>query len=238
MPSLVYVADDEPNIRKLASLALRDSGFETQEFADGATLLTAVRRRIPDAIVLDWMMPPPDGLAVCKKLREDEATRPIPVLMLTARGEEVDRVLGLEIGADDYITKPFSVKELCARVRAVIRRKEYLTPAGEETLTCGPLVVDIARRQVTKGDRNIELTMKEFDLLVMLMRNRGRVMTRDALLDKVWGVEYFGDARTVDVHIRYLRQKIEDEPDHPKWIVTLRGVGYRFAAEEPAGKKS
>ena len=151
--------------------------------------------------------------------------------MLTARSEEVDRVLGLEIGADDYITKPFSVKELCARVRAVIRRKEYLTPAGEEALTYGPLVVDIARRQVTKGEKHIDLTMKEFDLLVMLMRNRGRVMTRDALLDKVWGVEYFGDARTVDVHIRYLRQKIEDEPDHPKWIVTLRGVGYRFAAE-------
>ena len=115
MPSLVYIADDEPNIRKLASLALRDSGFETQEFADGTTLLTAVRRRIPDAIVLDWMMPPPDGLAVCRILREEEKTRNIPVLMLTARGEEFDRVLGLEIGADDYIVKPFSVKELCAR---------------------------------------------------------------------------------------------------------------------------
>ncbi|MCI9274289.1 MAG: response regulator transcription factor [Clostridiales bacterium] len=234
MPSLIYIADDEPNIRRLASLALRDLGFETQEFADGATLLTAVRRRAPDAIVLDWMMPPPDGLTVCKKLREDEATRPVPILMLTARSEEVDRVLGLEIGADDYITKPFSVKELCARVRAVIRRKEYLTPSGDDVITCDSLSVDVARRQVTKGGVPIELTMKEFDLLVMLMRNRGRVLTRDALLDKVWGVEYFGDARTVDVHIRYLRQKVEDEPDHPKWIVTLRGVGYRFASGEKA----
>ena len=126
------------------------------------------------------------------------------------------------------------LKELCARVRAVIRRKEYLTPSGDDVITCDSLSVDVARRQVTQGGVPIELTMKEFDLLVMLMRNRGRVLTRDALLDKVWGVEYFGDARTVDVHIRYLRQKVEDEPDHPKWIVTLRGVGYRFASGEKA----
>ena len=138
MPDLVYIADDEPNIRKLAALALKDSGFETQEFADGVSLMAAVRVRKPDAIVLDWMMPPPDGLAVCHKIRADESTRPIPILMLTARGEEVDRVLGLEMGADDYITKPFSVKELCARVRAVIRRKEYLSPVQDEVLTCGP----------------------------------------------------------------------------------------------------
>lgn len=229
---LVYIADDEPNIRKLASLALKDSGFETQEFADGDTLLSAVRRRIPDAIVLDWMMPPPDGLAVCSKLRADESTRPIPILMLTARGGEVDRVLGLEMGADDYISKPFSVKELCARVRAVLRRKEYLTPSNEEVLHCGGLMVDIARRKVTKNGQAVDLTMKEFDLLVILMRNSGRVLTRDTLLDRVWGVEYYGDTRTVDVHVRYLRQKIEDEPDHPKYIITLRGVGYRFAGEE------
>lgn len=232
MAALIYIADDEPNIRRLAALALRDAGFETQEYADGETLLAAVRHRLPDAIVLDWMMPPPDGLTVCTKLRADEATRPIPILMLTARSEEVDRVLGLEIGADDYITKPFSVKELCARVRAVIRRKEYLSPSGEETLKGGPLTVDVARRQVTKNGHALELTMKEFDLLVMLMRNSGRVLTRDTLLDKVWGVEYFGDARTVDVHVRYLRQKIEDEPDKPRLIVTLRGVGYRFAGGE------
>ena len=229
---LVYIADDEPNIRKLASLALKDAGFETQEFADGDTLLSAVRRRMPDAIVLDWMMPPPDGLAVCSKLRADESTRPIPILMLTARGGEVDRVLGLEMRADDYIAKPFSVKELCARVRAVLRRKEYLTPSSGEVLHCGSLMVDIARRKVTKNGQTIDLTMKEFDLLVILMRNSGRVLTRDTLLDRVWGVEYYGDSRTVDVHVRYLRQKVEDEPDHPKYIITLRGVGYRFAGEE------
>lgn len=232
MPDLVYIADDEPNIRKLAALALKDSGFETQEFADGVSLMAAVRVRKPDAIVLDWMMPPPDGLAVCHKIRADESTRPIPILMLTARGEEVDRVLGLEMGADDYITKPFSVKELCARVRAVIRRKEYLFPVQDEVLICGPISVNTAARRCLKNGEPVELTMKEFDLLVMLMRNAGRVLTRDTLLDKVWGLEYFGDARTVDVHIRYLRQKIEDEPDNPRFVVTLRGVGYRFASAE------
>ena len=196
MPDLVYIADDEPNIRKLAALALKDSGFETQEFADGVSLMAAVRVRKSDAIVLDWMMPRPDGLA------------------------------------DDYITKPFSVKELCARVRAVIRRKEYLSPVQDEVLTCGPISVNTAARRCLKNGEPVELTMKEFDLLVMLMRNAGRVLTRDALLDKVWGLEYFGDARTVDVHIRYLRQKIEDEPDNPRLVVTLRGVGYRFASAE------
>ena len=234
MAAMVYIADDEPNIRKLAALALKDSGFETQEFADGASLLAAVRHRVPDAIVLDWMMPPPDGLAVCAKLRSDEATRPVPVLMLTARSEEVDRVLGLELGADDYITKPFSVKELCARVRAVIRRKEYLSASGDEILRSGGLTVDVARRTVTKNGEPVELTMKEFDLLTMLMRNSGRGLTRDALLDKVWGVEYYGDARTVDVHVRYLRQKIEDEPEKPRYVQTVRGVGYRFASEDGA----
>lgn len=232
MAALVYVVDDEPNIRKLACVALKDSGFETQEFADGTSVLAAVRHRIPDAIVLDWMMPSPDGLTVCRQLRSDDATKPIPILMLTARSEEVDRVLGLEIGADDYIVKPFSVKELCARVRAVMRRKDYLTAANEEIIRCGPIVVDLSRRRMTKNGVPVELTLKEFDLLVMLMRNSGRVLTRDTLLDKVWGVEYFGDARTVDVHVRYLRQKIEDEPDQPKFVQTLRGVGYRFAAEE------
>lgn len=236
MGALVYIADDEPNIRKLASLALKDAGFETQEFSDGVTLLAGVRRRVPDAIVLDWMMPPPDGLAVCTKLRANDATRPIPILLLTARSEEVDRVLGLEIGADDYITKPFSVKELCARVRAVIRRKEYMLPNADEVLQCGDILVDVARRRVVKNGETIDLTMKEFDLLVILMRNSGRVLTRDALLNQVWGMEYFGDARTVDVHVRYLRQKIEDEPEKPKYVITLRGVGYRFASEEDTNR--
>lgn len=225
---LVYIADDEPNIRRLVAFGLKDSGFESAEFADGETLLAGVKARKPDVIILDWMMPPPDGLAVCRTLRSDADTRDIPILMLTARGEEIDKVLGLELGADDYIVKPFGIKELCARVRAVLRRTAR-SQEPEQKLEAGALQVDIARHTVTKNGIKIELTAKEFDLLAMLMKNRGKVLTRDSLLDKVWGVEYFGDTRTVDVHVRYLRQKVEDDPDHPVLIQTVRGVGYRFS---------
>ncbi len=226
--ALIYIADDELNIRKLVALGLKDSGFETAEFPNGTQLLNAVKQHSPDAIILDWMMPQPDGLAVCRMLRENEATRAIPVLMLTARGEEIDRVLGLEMGADDYIVKPFSIKELCARVRAVLRRTGRQEEKADPILVRGALSVDITRHTVTKTNSLIELTAKEFDLLVILMKNSGKVLTRDTLLDKVWGVEYFGDTRTVDVHVRYLRQKIEDNPDEPVFIQTVRGVGYKF----------
>ena len=231
--ALVYIADDELNIRKLVAFGLKDAGYESAEFADGASLLAAVRQKKPDAIVLDWMMPPPDGLAVCRMLRENPEWKHIPVLMLTARGEEIDRVLGLEIGADDYVVKPFSVKELCARVRAVLRRtgRSSADEEAEQRLDSGALSVDIARHTVTKHGERRELTAKEFDLLVMLMKNREKVLTRDILLDKVWGVEYYGDTRTVDVHIRYLRQKIEDDPETPRLIQTVRGVGYKFTDE-------
>ena len=225
---LVYIADDEPNIRRLVAFGLKDSGFESAEFADGETLLAGIKARKPDVIILDWMLPPPDGLAVCRTLRSDADTRDIPILMLTARGEEIDKVLGLELGADDYIVKPFGIKELCARVRAVLRRTAR-SQEPEQKLEAGTLQVDIARHTVTKNGTKIELTAKEFDLLAMLMKNRGKVLTRDSLLDKVWGEEYFGDTRTVDVHVRYLRQKLEDDPDHPVLIQTLRGVGDRFS---------
>ena len=151
--------------------------------------------------------------------------------MLTARGEEIDRVLGLEIGADDYIVKPFSIKELCARVRAVLRRSARQEDSAGQVLSSGDLTVDITRHSVKKGDDSIELTVKEFDLLAMLMKNSGKVLTRDTLLDKVWGIEYYGDTRTVDVHVRYLRQKIEDNPDDPVYIQTVRGVGYKFSGQ-------
>lgn len=229
--ALIYIADDEPNIRNIVSIGLKDSGYDTKEFPDGTSLLNEVKKKRPDAIVLDWMMPQPDGLTVCRVLRENEDTHSIPVLMLTARGEEIDRVLGLEIGADDYIVKPFSMKELCARVKAVLRRSGRRNEPDGEIFRHGSLVVDVMRHQVTREGKPIDLTAKEFDLLVMLMKNRGRVMTRDTLLDKVWGVEYFGDTRTVDVHVRYLRQKIEEDPDSPVCIQTVRGVGYRFSEE-------
>ena len=230
---LVYITDDEPNIRKLTSLALKDYGFQTQEFSGGADLLKAVQKRTPDAIILDWMMPQPDGLTVCGRLKLDKTTKAVPILLLTARSEEVDCVLGLEMGADDYITKPFSLKELCARVKAVIRRKEYSNVSiTEDIINCGDISVNLARRTVMKNNKLIDLTMKEFDLLTTLMNSKGRVLTRDQLMEKVWDVEYCGDARTVDVHIRYLRQKVEDEADKPKYIRTVRGVGYRFASED------
>ncbi|MCI1964549.1 MAG: response regulator transcription factor [Oscillospiraceae bacterium] len=229
--SLIYIADDEPNIRNIVSIGLKDSGYDTEEFADGTSLLGKVKKKRPDAIILDWMMPQPDGLTVCRMLREHEDTHSIPILMLTARGEEIDRVLGLEIGSDDYIVKPFSIKELCARVKAVLRRSGRREEPESEVFRHGSLVVDVMRHQVSRDGKQIDLTAKEFDLLVILMKNRGRVMTRDTLLDKVWGVEYFGDTRTVDVHVRYLRQKIEEDPDTPVCIQTVRGVGYRFSEE-------
>lgn len=231
--ALIYIADDEPHIRRLAAIGLKDEGFDTEEFSGGATLLHAIRQTRPDAVVLDWMMPELDGLAVLRAIREDASTRPVPVLMMTARSDEVDRVLGLELGADDYVTKPFSVKELAARVRAVIRRQEYLTAASGEVLTVGGLTLDTARRRVTRNGAAVELTQREFDLLYTLMKSPGRVFTREMLLDTVWKTDFFGDTRTVDVHVRYLRQKIEVHPDAPRLIQTVRGVGYRFADDEP-----
>lgn len=232
--ALIYIADDELHIRKLVSFALQDAGFSTAEFADGDALLQGVQQRRPDAILLDWMMPGADGLQVCRQLREHEDTRAVPILMLTAKGEEIDKVLGLEMGADDYITKPFGTKELCARIRAVLRRSGRRGDADEEVLSAAGIMVDIKRHTVEKDGAPVELTAKEFDLLAILMRHKGKVLTRDTLLDKVWGTAYFGDTRTVDVHVRYLRQKIEDEPDHPVRVVTIRGVGYKFAEEAGA----
>ena len=231
---LIYVVDDEPNIRKLAALALKEYGFETQEFSGGDELLKAIQRRIPDAIVLDWVMPAPDGLSICGRLKLDKETRTIPIILLTARNDEVDCVLGLEMGADDYVTKPFSLKELCARVKAVLRRKEYsnVVNPNNDIITCGEITVNLARRTVMKNGKLIDLTMKEFDLLTSLMLSKGRVLNRDQLMEKVWDVEFCGDERTVDVHIRYLRQKIEDESENPRYILTVRGVGYRFASED------
>lgn len=175
------------------------------------------------------MMPGQDGLSILRTLRETPATRPIPILMMTARVDEVDRVLGLELGADDYITKPFSVKELAARVKAVIRRQEYLAPPEDAPITAAGITIDRARRLVLKNGEPVELTQREFDLLYTLMKTPGRVFTREMLLDTVWKVDFYGDTRTVDVHVRYLRQKLEEEPDNPKRILTVRGVGYRFA---------
>ncbi len=226
---LVYVVDDEANIRRLASLALTDSGMQVETFQNGQDFFQALQHKVPDCVLLDWMMPAPDGLEVIRRLRESAVTQNLPVIMLTAKSEEMDKVIGLEIGADDYLTKPFGVRELPARVRAVLRRHARQEEVEDELIAEGGLEIDAKRRKVSKRGEAIELTTREFDLLYILMQHPGQVFSRDMLLDRVWITNYYGDTRTVDVHIRYLRQKIEDDPAQPVYIQTVRGVGYFFA---------
>ncbi len=226
---LIYVVDDEANIRRLATLALTDNGMSVEAFANGREFLQALTRTVPDLVLLDWMMPAPDGLEVIRTLRENPATQNLPVIMLTAKADEMDKVIGLEIGADDYLTKPFGVRELPARVRAVLRRRSRAEQMEEDSITLGGIAIDAKRRKVTKNDQPVELTTREFDLLYILMLHPGQVFSRDVLLDRVWKTNYYGDTRTVDVHIRYLRQKIEDDPANPLYIQTIRGVGYCFS---------
>ncbi len=225
MKTSIYVVDDEPNILELIRIALSEAGYAVTCFNSSKEFLQAVTRKTPDAVVLDIMMPAPDGLAVCSMLRGSAKTRTLPILMLTARNDELDRVLGLELGADDYLTKPFSIKELCARVKALIRRANYAAMPEDGIIESGVLTVNTGARQAFLDGAEMTLTLKEFDLLSLLLRNRGRVMTRDIMLDQVWGTDFYGDTRTVDVHIRYLRQKLGE---HSYMIQTVRGVGYRF----------
>ncbi|MDR1240851.1 MAG: response regulator transcription factor [Oscillospiraceae bacterium] len=235
---LVYVVDDDANVRKLVAVALKENGFEVHEFASGEDLLDGVKRKLPDLVILDWMMPNMDGLAVCGRLKLEKDTKAVPVIILTAKTEEDDCILGLEIGADDYLKKPFSVKELVTRVKAMLRRKEYVNPAPikDEIFEIGDLKINVANRTVVKSGKFLNLTMKEFDLLVNLINERSKVMTREQLMSRVWSAEFSGDARTVDVHIRYLRQKIENRPESPVYVRTVRGIGYRIASlEELAG---
>jgi two-component system alkaline phosphatase synthesis response regulator PhoP len=180
------------------------------------------------------MMPELDGLTIAGRLRLEDETRSVPIIMLTARTDEVDCVLGLEMGVDDYLKKPFSVKELIARVKAMIRRKEYTSPVDvkNETLAFGNLEINVANHTVTKNGKIVNLTLKEFELLVNLIRERNKVMTREQLMSRVWSPNFTGDARTVDVHVRYLRQKIEDKPENPMFVKTVRGIGYRMASPE------
>ncbi len=229
--SLVYIVDDEANIRQLAAVAVQDYGMETETFSNGRDFMIALSHRVPDAVILDWMMPAPDGLEILQMLRRDPKTRALPIIMLTAKGEEMDRVLGLELGADDYISKPFGVRELAARVRAQLRRRSLSETVEQDVIVAGPITLDPIRRKVTKRNEVIELTQREFDLLHILIENRGQVFTRDTLLDRVWKMNYYGDTRTVDVHVRYLRLKLEDEPNTPRFVLTVRGVGYCFAEE-------
>lgn len=223
---LVLVVDDEEHIRTLLRFSLEREGFQVVTAGDGAEGLKLARTRRPDLIILDVMLPEKSGLEFCKAVRADQELREIPVIMLSARGAEMDRVLGLETGADDYVTKPFSVRELVARVRAHLRRK----PPSEEKsrLVFGELVIDRERLSVSWGESRQTLTPKEFELLYFLASHPGRVFSREHLLDKIWGFDFPGGSRTVDVHIRYIRHKLEQLPGAPPLIETVRGVGYRF----------
>lgn len=220
--SILIVEDDETLLQTLA-YNLDKEGYTTYVAGNGVAGLDMARAHLPDLVVLDVMLPELDGLSVCRILRREME---IPIIMLTARSSEVDKIIGLDSGADDYITKPFSLGEFLARVRAALRRQPK--PATPKNLESGDLSLDMESRKVFKSDKQLDLSYKEFDLLAEFMRNPGMVLSRDLLLTKVWGYDYYGESRTVDVHIRWLREKIEDNPSKPKRITTIRSVGYRF----------
>lgn len=226
MKPKILVVDDEPDALELLELKLREAGFAPVLASDGAKALTAVQADRPDLIVLDWMLPEVDGLEVCKILRRDPATATIPILMLTARAAEVDRVLGLELGADDYVAKPYSPRELVLRIRKLLQRAAPTEEVGER-LRCGGLEIDIPGHRVTVNGAVVELTATEFNLLLLLAQRRGRVQTRERLLQDVWGYEAAIDTRTVDTHMRRLREKVGAAAE---FLETIRGVGYRFSA--------
>ncbi|WP_026882364.1 response regulator transcription factor [Clostridium akagii] len=222
----ILVVDDEEHIVELIKFNLETNGFKVVSASNGIDALKLAKHEVPQLVLLDLMLPGMDGYDVCREIRRDQSISTMPVIMITAKGEELDKILGLELGADDYITKPFSVRELVARVKAVLRRTrvQYI----DKTFTFDNVNIDFQRHNIVKNDKKVELTLKEFELLQILVTNKGRVMTRDFLLDKVWGYEYVGETRTVDVHIRHLRQKIENDDKNPKYIETIRGIGYRF----------
>lgn len=224
--SRILLIDDEVMITEPLARALREAGFSVGVAHDGERGLAMALSEPPDLVVLDVMMPGMDGWQLCQQLRRHSK---VPIVMLTALGEEVDRILGLELGADDYLTKPFSTRELVARVRAMLRRVKFEHEPAQRSLQIGAVRMDWEARQVFKGERELELRHKEFEVLSLLMGRQGEVVTRAQLFDEVWGTDWLGDTRTLDVHIRWLREKLEDNPSDPRYIRTVRGVGYRFA---------
>lgn len=230
--SKVLVVEDDRTLLEVLQYNLTKEGYDVLRASDGVKGLETARSNKPDLVILDVMLPKMDGYEVCRILRKETT---VPILMLTAKIEETDRVVGLEVGADDYVTKPFSMRELMARVRAILRRTEMMkkeavtaSSVSSPCLKVGDFEIDTARHKVSRGDVPVELSRMEFSLLEFLVRNHGQVFTRDHLLEKVWGYDFAGDTRTVDVHVSWLRRKIETDPAHPKHLVTVRGVGYKF----------
>jgi len=237
MDHKVLVVDDNRALLESLEYSLRREGYEVFTATDGRQALQVARQKRPDLVVLDLMLPGIDGLEVCRILRRESVA---PVLMLTARTSEVDRVVGLEVGADDYVTKPFGMRELLARIKAMLRRVRLVREEMEmgdqvtstEVLSFGDLAIDLTRCEVRLQGESLHLTPREFDLLVFLARNHGMALSRDLILQRVWGWDYDGDTRTVDVHVRWLREKLRDNSSDPRRIITVRGVGYRFESHD------
>lgn len=224
--SKILVVEDEPSIVDALEFGLSAEGFEVVTATDGLEALDVFGRERPDLVILDVMLPGLPGTEVCKRLR---ASGPVPIIMLTARDAEMDRVLGLELGADDYVTKPFSMREVAARVRAVLRRGTPTQDMSDKAIQVGDVRVDVARHEIAVRGEVVEVPPKEFALLELLIRHAGRVLTRDVLIDRIWGADYVGDTKTLDVHIKRLRGRVELDPHRPALILTVRGVGYKFA---------
>lgn len=221
----ILIVDDEPSLSEPLAYLLGREGYETAVAEDGPAALAEFDRAGADLILLDLMLPGLPGTEVCREIRQRSS---VPIIMLTAKDSEVDIVVGLELGADDYVTKPYSTRELLARIRAVLRRRVDDEVIDDGVLEAGGVRVDVDRHQVSVNGREIAMPLKEFELLELLLRNAGRVLTRGQLIDRVWGADYFGDTKTLDVHIKRIRSKIEDDPSDPKALVTVRGLGYRF----------
>ncbi len=232
MSEKILIVEDELTLQETLAYNLKRQGYQVEAVGDGLSALEFARRKKPDLIVLDILLPKLDGFEVCRILRHETN---IPIMILTARDDEIDRVLGLELGADDYITKPFSMREFIARVKALLRRVKRIQEEADskdisktDSLTFGNLTIDFLRHEIRLNDKPLSVKPKEFDLLAFLAKHKGQVLSRELILKRVWGWEFIGDSRTVDVHIRWLREKIESNPQEPTRIVTVRGIGYRF----------
>ena len=223
----VLVVEDEESFSDALSYMLRREGYETVVAADGVGALAEFDRAGADIVLLDLMLPGLSGTEVCRSLR---AKSSVPIIMLTAKDAEIDKVVGLELGADDYVTKPYSARELVARIRAVLRRGAEAEVLADSSLAAGPVRLDVDRHVVAVDGRPVALPLKEFDLLELLLRNAGQVLTRGQLIDRVWGADYVGDTKTLDVHVKRLRAKLEPDPANPKYLLTVRGLGYKFEA--------
>ena len=223
----VLVVEDEPNLREPLVYLLEKEGYQVLEAEDGNVAIEVFRKQSPELILLDLMLPGKSGNEVCRIIRQESQ---VPIIMITAKDTEIDKVVGLEIGADDYVTKPYSARELLARMKAVLRRRTEAPVLDTGLLKAGPVVMDVDRHTVSVNGEPIQMPLKEFELLELLIENVNRVLTRGQIIDRVWGSNYFGDTKTLDVHVKRVRSKIEEDPSRPRHLITVRGLGYKFEA--------